>query len=133
MRRTQLRRGVVPQLWSTSRRCSERLDELQRYGRPLLCTEWLARHHGSKFDSHLPLFRERNVGIYQWGLVAGRTQTYLHWYTRYSPEPETEPRLWLHDVMRPDGEPVRPGRGRRAARPRGPGLGAGAGADDPTS
>ena len=26
--------------------------------------------------------------LYQWGLVAGRTQTYLHWYTRYSPEPE---------------------------------------------
>ena len=39
--------------------------------------------------------------LYQWGLVAGRTQTYLHWYTRYSPEPE--PRLWLHDVMRRDG------------------------------
>ena len=82
----------------------ERLDELERYGRPLLCTEWLARHHGSKFASHLPLFRERNVGIYQWGLVAGRTQTYLHWYTRYSPEPGPEPRLWLHDVIRPDGE-----------------------------
>ena len=81
----------------------ERLDELAEYGRPLLCTEWLARHHGSKFASHLPLFRERNVGTYQWGLVAGRTQTYLHWYTRYSPEPEGEPRLWLHDVMRPDG------------------------------
>ena len=32
------------------------------------------------------------------------TQTYLHWYTRYSPEPGPEPRLWLHDVMRPDGE-----------------------------
>ena len=42
----------------------ERLDELERYRRPLLCTEWLARHHGSKFASHLPLFRERNVGIY---------------------------------------------------------------------
>ena len=81
----------------------ERLDELERYGRPLLCTEWLARHHGSKFASHLPLFRERNVGVYQWGLVAGRTQTYLHWYTRYSPEPGPEPRLWLHDVVRPDG------------------------------
>ena len=81
----------------------ERLDELERYGRPLLCTEWLARHHGSKFASHLPLFRERNAGVYQWGLVAGRTQTYLHWYTRYSPEPGPEPRLWLHDVIRPDG------------------------------
>ena len=81
----------------------ERLDELAKYGRPLLCTEWLARHHGSGFASHLPLFRERNVGVYQWGLVAGRTQTWLHWYTRYSPEPDGEPRLWLHDVMRPDG------------------------------
>lgn len=82
----------------------ERLDELAGYGRPLLCTEWLARHHGSKFASHLPLFRERRVGSYQWGLAAGRTQTYLHWYTRYSPEPgPPEPRLWLHDVMRRDG------------------------------
>ena len=81
----------------------ERLDELEQYGRPLLCTEWLARHHGSGFASHLPLFRQRNVGVYQWGLVAGRTQTYLHWYTRYSPEPDGEPRLWLHDVIRPDG------------------------------
>ena len=38
------------------------------------------------------------------GRSSKRTQTYLHWYTRYSPEPESEPRLWLHDVMRPDGE-----------------------------
>ena len=30
--------------------------------------------------------------LYQWGLVAGRTQTYLHWYTRYSPELEPQPR-----------------------------------------
>ena len=48
------------------------------------------------------MWQRRLTGnIYQWGLVAGRTQTYLHWYTRYSREPE--PRLWLHDVMRPDG------------------------------
>ena len=38
------------------------------------------------------------------GRSSKRTQTYLHWYTRYSPEPGSEPRLWLHDVMRPDGE-----------------------------
>ena len=77
----------------------ERLDELAAYGRPMLCTEWLARHHGSTFASHLPLFRERNVGSYQWGLVAGRTQTYLHWYTRYSPEPEPESRDLPLDVI----------------------------------
>ena len=36
--------------------------------------------------------------------MAGRTQTFLHWYTRYSPEPAPpEPRLWLHDVLRRDG------------------------------
>ena len=33
----------------------------------------------------------------------GRTQTWLHWYTRYSPEPVGEPRLWQRDVIRPDG------------------------------
>src|SRR5690625_5232417 len=47
--------------------------------RPILCTEWLFRQNGNTFESMLPIFNQCNVGWYIWGLVAGRTQTFMHW------------------------------------------------------
>ena len=77
-----------------------RLAELESYGRPILCTEWLSRVLGSHFDTHLPLFKEKNVGWYMWGLVNGRTQTHCHWGSAPgTPEPE----VWQHDILFPDG------------------------------
>ena len=49
----------------------------QKFDRPVLCTEWLARHVGSVFEEQLPLFSAFNAGCYQWGLVRGKTQTTL--------------------------------------------------------
>ncbi len=79
-----------------------KLEFLQRWQRPLLCTEWLHRPFGSSFASILPLFEQYQVGWYQWGLVAGKTQTYQHWGSRPG-DPEAQP--WQHDVLRPDGRP----------------------------
>lgn len=73
-------------------------------GRPLLCTEWMARKFGSLFSTHLPYFREQGIGCYNWGLVQGRTQTHFPWG---SPEGAAEPPEWFHDVLRPDGTPYR--------------------------
>jgi hypothetical protein len=72
------------------------------YGRPVLCTEWLCRQDGNKFETLLPLFRDRKIGCYNWGLVAGRTQTYFHWS---SPKGAPEPTQWQMDVLRGDGRP----------------------------
>ena len=47
--------------------------------RPLLCTEYLARQLHSRFESHLPIFRERDIGAISWGLVSGKTQTIHPW------------------------------------------------------
>ena len=77
-------------------------DTLSRYGRPLVCTEWLHRPMGSRFGTHLPFFRERNIAVYNWGLVNGRTQTNLSWETM-SGTPDPDPEVWQHDVMYPDG------------------------------
>jgi hypothetical protein len=77
----------------------------QAYGRPVVCTEWMARGAGSRFASHLPLFKQEKVGCYNWGLVAGRTQTYYPWG---SPKGAPEPKLWHHDVFRKDGTPYDP-------------------------
>jgi hypothetical protein len=76
--------------------------ELRRAGRPLLCTEWLARGLGSVPATHLPFFREQGIGCFHWGLVRGRTQTHLPW-----PGLERLARggLWHHDLFQPDGTP----------------------------
>jgi hypothetical protein len=74
----------------------------REYGRPILCTEWMARGHGSRFETHLPYFKENRIACWNWGLVAGRTQTYFPWG---SPQGAPEPKLWHHDIFRADGTP----------------------------
>lgn len=73
--------------------------------RPVLCTEWLVRRGGNTFERLLPLFRDRHIGCWNWGLVAGRTQTYYPWG---SPVNAPEPKQWQHDILRADGAPFRP-------------------------
>jgi len=77
-----------------------RIRELQRHGRPLLCTEFMARTSGSTFQTHLPVFRREDIGCFSWGLVRGRTQTAWSWKDRPG---SAEPAVWFHDVLRPDG------------------------------
>lgn len=76
------------------------VDALELRGRPIMCTEYMARPMGSRFETHLRLFHERRVGAVHWGLVQGRTQTHLAWTSTYG---EEEPEEWFHDVLRPDG------------------------------
>jgi len=79
-----------------------RIEICRSYGRPVICTEWLRRQVGNTFASILPVFAANRVGGYHWGLVAGRTQTYMHWGSKkHSPMPK----IWQHDVFHPDGRP----------------------------
>jgi hypothetical protein len=82
-----------------------RIEELQAHGRPVICTEWMARTRDSRFPTHLPLFAETDVGCYCWGLVAGRTQTIYPWG---SPQGAPEPEVWFHDVLHADGRAYDP-------------------------
>jgi len=81
-----------------------RVNQLKRFGRPLLCTEFLARGFGSTYASVLPVARAEKIGLYNWGLVAGKTQTQYPWSTWRRPGP-SEPEIWHHDLLRPDGTP----------------------------
>ena len=84
------------------------LSELERalsYGRPVLCTECLARTFGNTFESILPYFSENSIGFYFWGLCAGSAQYHYPWDW---PEGAPEPRSWFHCILYPDGEPYRP-------------------------
>ena len=84
------------------------LEDYAKYGGstcPAICTEWMARTAGSRFETHLPLFKKYKIGCYSWGLVAGRTQTYLPYSSK---EGDPEPTLWFHDIFRQDGTPYDP-------------------------
>lgn len=77
------------------------IDSLRTTGRPLICTEYMARTRNSTFQEIMPLLKEENIGAYNWGLVAGKTNTIYAWDT---PMPDgKEPKVWFHDIFRKDG------------------------------
>jgi hypothetical protein len=78
------------------------IRSLRLLGRPMVCTEYMARTVGSTFQSHLPAFQAADVGCLNWGLVAGKTQTVFAWD---SPRGAIEPELWFHDIFREDHRP----------------------------
>ena len=82
----------------------KRIQCLQRYNRPMICSEYMARHLGSTFQNVLPLLKKYNVGALNWGLVAGKTQTHCPWDS-WQNGYETEPQIWFHDIFRSTGEP----------------------------
>ncbi|MBN1422381.1 MAG: cellulase family glycosylhydrolase, partial [Planctomycetes bacterium] len=45
------------------------LEPLKRYGRPILCTEYMSRPSGSTFQVILPYLKAEKVGAYNWGFV----------------------------------------------------------------
>jgi hypothetical protein len=83
-----------------------RINELKTYGRPLLCTEFMARGNGSTFEEALPLFKKERVAAYCWGLVDGKSQTKYPWHTWQMPI-LGEPDPWHHDIFHTDGRPYR--------------------------
>ena len=79
------------------------IDTLRNYGKPLICTEYMARTRDSRFDNIMPMLKGENVGAYNWGFVAGKTNTIYAWST---PMPDGgEPPIWFHDILRQDGTP----------------------------
>ncbi|SOJ54005.1 hypothetical protein MSIMFB_01502 [Mycobacterium simulans] len=81
-----------------------RIAELSPLGRPILCTEYLARSKGSTVEGILPIAKRHNVGAFNWGLVAGKTQTYLPWDSWDHPYPKP-PKVWFSDLLLPNGRP----------------------------
>jgi hypothetical protein len=77
------------------------------YHRPVICTEYMARNIGSTFDTILPIAKKYHVGAINWGLVAGKSQTWIPWDSWQRPYVSDQPAVWQHDVFRVDGTPYR--------------------------
>jgi hypothetical protein len=93
--------------YSWPERFQKRVNQLQQYGRPLICTEYMARGAGSTIDNTLPLGKRAHVGMINWGFVVGKTQTNFPWDSWQRPYTLQPPTVWFHDLFYPDGKPYR--------------------------
>jgi hypothetical protein len=67
----------------------------------------MARPVGSRFDPILAFMKEQKVAGYNWGFVAGKTQTQYPWDS-WQKQYMAEPSLWFHEIFRPNGDPYDP-------------------------
>ena len=85
----------------------KKIQSLQKFNRPILCTEYMARPNGSTFKDNLPLLRKYGVAAYNWGFVAGKTNTIYPWDS-WKKTYTAEPPVWFHDIFRANGSPFDP-------------------------
>ena len=85
----------------------KRVKWLQAYGRPVMCTGFLARSQGSTFQAILPIAQKYNVGAVGTGLVAGKTQTWLPWDSWQKAYIDHEPDPWYQDIFHSNGIPYK--------------------------
>jgi hypothetical protein len=93
--------------YSWPEKFEERARQMLSYGRPVFCTEYMARGAGSTFDGALPIGKRLNIAMVNWGFVDGKSQTRLPWDSWKKPYTYDEPTVWFHDVLRSDGTPYR--------------------------
>ena len=85
----------------------KRVQWLQQYHRPILCTEYMARGHGSTFENTMPVAKKYKVAAINWGFAQGKTQTNLPWDSWQHPYTDREPAIWFHEIFHTDGTPYR--------------------------
>ncbi|MEM9481732.1 MAG: cellulase family glycosylhydrolase [Verrucomicrobiota bacterium] len=107
----------------------EVIAEYKKDDRPVIMTEWLARSIGQDVEECLDIMKRENVGAINWGFVSGKTATIWPWSSRKQVEgankfdsvnlmrkagkvinpgdPYPEPKVWFHDLFRPDHTPYR--------------------------
>lgn len=83
---------------------SQRIADLKKFGRPLICTEYMARPAGSTFEGCLPIAKAEKVGMMNWGFVAGKSNTNYPWDS-WQKQYTAEPPVWFHDIFRDNGQP----------------------------
>ena len=86
---------------------TKRVESLKPYGRPLICTEYMARGVTSTFEGILPIAKENKIAAINWGFVAGKSQTFYPWDSWQKPYVHRQPAVWFHDIFRRNGKPYK--------------------------
>ena len=88
----------------------------ERFGRPMVNTEWLARILHCNVQDVYPFFAQNRIGCTMWGYVNGKYQTHEPWESMWK-QVEAHPEIvdnldifkWFHDLYRPSLRPYDPG------------------------
>lgn len=91
--------------YSNPENLEQEISKLKALGRPLVCSEYMARTNNSTFEKNMPVLKKYGVGAINWGLVSGKTNTIFPWGSK---EGSPEPAVWFHDIFRADGTPFDP-------------------------
>jgi hypothetical protein len=81
----------------------KRVKWLQAFGRPVMCTGFLARNQGSSIEAILPIAIKYDVGALVGDLVQGKTQKWLPPDSWKSPYIGREPSVWSQDLFATTG------------------------------
>jgi hypothetical protein len=82
----------------------KRVKWLQAYGRPIVCTGFLARDQGSTLEAILPIALKYNVGALIGDMVEGKTQTWLPWDSWQNAYVDGRtPKVWTQDIFTKTG------------------------------
>ena len=87
----------------------------ERFGRPMVNTEWLARLFRCNVQDVYPFFAQNRIGCTMWGYVNGKYQTHEPWESMWR-KVEANPEYaqdhdftkWFHDLYRPSLRPYDP-------------------------
>lgn len=88
--------------YSNAENLEEEISRLKALGKPMICSEYMARTNQSTFARNMPVLKKHGVGAINWGLVSGKTNTIYPWGSK---EGSPEPKVWFHDIFRQDGSP----------------------------
>ena len=85
----------------------------EKFGRPMINTEWLARIRGCDVQDCYPFFAQEKIGCTCWGFVAGKYQTYEPWESMWRQidnggGKDYKMTKWFHDLYRPSLRPYDP-------------------------
>ena len=89
-------------------------EDLKRFNRPILLTEWLNRISHQEVREIYPIIYLERINCWCWGFVAGKTQTYEPWDSLwdqyYAADGKTNYDFtrWQHDLFRPNLRPYDP-------------------------
>lgn len=85
------------------------MRQLLPYGRPMICTEFLARTMNSTFQGSYPVFKKYGVGAISFGLVVGKCGFHYVWNKHDANGKDIpwkeQPKVWFHDILYANGQP----------------------------
>ena len=87
------------------------IEFLRQFDRPMLNTEWLHRVQFNNVATHLPLYYNNGIGIFNWGFVNGKFKGHEPWeacWRRYAKGEKLDISKWQHDLLRQNYRPYDP-------------------------